>query len=207
MIRRGPLPTRQQRNPAGASERTLDLRCTLVLPLSDCRYSDSGPRSGVFTSGLFTLKKTTTGGVTSYYYAFYANFSGSQKINGSSSAVVGSVSETLAVLGSYLGTGTIQTGLIDVSQQYEPVYIADTGNNRIVQTADILGSNWASLVSLFLFGLAFVVTVPCTNGLSRLRLDAVRCDQQHHPVASGGRSNRSGPGSSDMTLSYSTVAV
>lgn len=104
--------------------------------------------SGVFTTGIFTLKKTSSGGTTSYHYAFYANFSGSQVINGTSSAVVGAVSETLAVLSSYLGTGSIQTGLIDVSQQYEPVYIADTGNNRIVQTADILGSNWVSLGTL-----------------------------------------------------------
>jgi hypothetical protein len=54
---------------------------------------------------------------------------------------VGSVSEVLAPLTSFLGTGTIQSGLIDLSLQYEPVYIADTGNNRIVQAADIVGSN------------------------------------------------------------------
>jgi streptogramin lyase len=103
--------------------------------------------TGTFTSGLFNLQKQGSGNTATYYYGFYANFSGSQTINGSSAAVVGSVSETLAVLHTSLNptTGTIQTGLIDVSQQYEPVYIADTGNNRVVQSADILGSNWSSL--------------------------------------------------------------
>jgi hypothetical protein len=99
--------------------------------------------TGSFTSGIFTLIRTTYRGVNYYYYALYANFSGSQVINGKSTAVLGAVSETLAVLNDYLNplTGTIQTGLIDISQDYEPVYIADTGNNRIVQSADMLGSN------------------------------------------------------------------
>jgi sugar lactone lactonase YvrE len=103
--------------------------------------------TGTFTSGLFNLKKQGSGTTATYYYGFYANFSGAQTIKGSSSAVVGSVSEILAVLNTSLNptTGTIQTGLIDVSQQYEPVFIADTGNNRIVRSADILGSNWTSL--------------------------------------------------------------
>ena len=58
--------------------------------------------------------------------------------------------ETVATLTSPLTsvTGSIRSGLIDTSQQYEPVYIADTGNNRIVQTADILGSNWISMGKL-----------------------------------------------------------
>jgi sugar lactone lactonase YvrE len=65
-------------------------------------------------------------------------------------AVAGAVMETLTTMTSLLSStnGTIQTGLIDTSQQYEPVYIADTGNNRIVQTADILGSNWMSIGKL-----------------------------------------------------------
>jgi streptogramin lyase len=103
--------------------------------------------TGTFTSGLFNLRKQGSGSQTSYYYGFYARFSGSQSIHGSTIAVVGSVSETLAGMKTSLSpaTGTIQTGLIDVSQQFEPVYIADTGNNRIVQSSDIMGSNWTSL--------------------------------------------------------------
>ena len=70
--------------------------------------------------------------------------------SGKSVAVAGAVMETLTTMTAPLtsATGTIQTGLIDLSQQYEPVYIADTGNNRIVQTADILGSNWTSIGKL-----------------------------------------------------------
>jgi hypothetical protein len=33
--------------------------------------------NGTFTSGIFTLQETTYRGVTSYYYALFANFSGS----------------------------------------------------------------------------------------------------------------------------------
>jgi sugar lactone lactonase YvrE len=66
-------------------------------------------------------------------------------VNGQSTAVIGAVSQTLAPLSGYLGTGTIQSGFIDISVRYEPIYIADTGNNRIVSTADALGSNWLSL--------------------------------------------------------------
>jgi hypothetical protein len=106
--------------------------------------------TGAFTSGLFKLQETKYRGVTYYYYALSANFSGSQVINGKSTAVLGAVSETLARLDNYLNplTGTIQTGLIDISQQYEPVYVADTGNNRIVQFSEMLGSNWISFGKL-----------------------------------------------------------
>lgn len=106
--------------------------------------------TGSFTSGLFTLTYVynSHGQVIGYNYQLSANAEGSLTVNGASSAVVGSVIQTLATLSSTLGTGTIQTGLIDLSQQYEPVYIADTGNNRIVQTADILGSNWTSVGKL-----------------------------------------------------------
>jgi len=103
-----------------------------------------------FVSGIFTLSENSSHGVTSYYYALYANFQGSKTLSGKTTAVIGAVSQTLAVLSTSLDqtTGTIQTGIIDASQQWEPVYIADTGNNRIVQTADILGSNWLTLGKL-----------------------------------------------------------
>jgi len=106
--------------------------------------------NGTFTSGLFTYAQTEVNRVFYYNYALYANFSASQVISGKTIAVAGAVMETVATLTNPLnpGTGTIQTGLIDTSQQYEPVYIADTGNNRIVETADILGSNWTSIGKL-----------------------------------------------------------
>jgi NHL repeat len=107
--------------------------------------------NGTFFSGIFTFAQSEINRTFYYYYALYANFSASQIVKGGKpTAVAGAVMETLATLTAPLnpGTGTIQTGLIDLSQQYEPVYIADTGNNRIVQTADILGSNWMSLGKL-----------------------------------------------------------
>jgi sugar lactone lactonase YvrE len=106
--------------------------------------------TGVFTAGLFTMTESEVNRVFYYNYALYANFSASQTINGKTVAVAGAVKETLVTMTSPLtsANGTIQTGLIDLSQEYEPVYIADTGNNRIVQTADILGSNWTSIGKL-----------------------------------------------------------
>jgi sugar lactone lactonase YvrE len=106
--------------------------------------------SGVFSSGIFTYKESEVNRVFYYNYALYANFSASQTINGRPVAMAGAVMETLTTMTSPLTSvsGTIQTGLIDLSQQYEPVYIADTGNNRIVQTADILGSNWTGIGKL-----------------------------------------------------------
>ena len=106
--------------------------------------------TGSFATGLFTLTETEVNRVYYYAYALYANFSASQTLNGKSVAVAGSVMETLPSMTAPLNpaTGAIQSGLIDLSQQYAPVYIADTGNNRIVRTADILGSNWTSLGAL-----------------------------------------------------------
>ncbi len=103
--------------------------------------------TGVVTTGVFTLIESEVNRVYFYNYALYANFSASQTIQGKTVAVVGAVTETLATLNSPLDplTGTIQSGMIDTAQEYEPVYIADTGNNRIVQTSDILGSNWRSI--------------------------------------------------------------
>lgn len=106
--------------------------------------------NGNFTSALFTLTYVynSYGQVIGYDYALNGSVAGSLTVSGQSSGVIGSVSQTLATLSGFLGTGTIQSGLIDLSLQYEPVYIADTGNNRIVQTSDILGSNWTSLGKL-----------------------------------------------------------
>ncbi|HUD98291.1 MAG TPA: choice-of-anchor D domain-containing protein [Bryobacteraceae bacterium] len=106
--------------------------------------------TGTFATGLFTLLETEINRVYYYTYTLFANFSASQTINGKSIAVAGAVTETLPTMTTPLnpGTGTIQTGLIDTSPQYAPVYIADTGNNRIVRTADVLGSNWTSIGQL-----------------------------------------------------------
>jgi sugar lactone lactonase YvrE len=107
--------------------------------------------NGTFASGIFTFAQTEINRTFYYNYALYANFSASQTIHGAKPvAVAGAVMETLTTMTAPLTSvnGSIQSGLIDMSQQYEPVYIADTGNNRIVQTADILGSNWTSIGKL-----------------------------------------------------------
>ena len=146
-------------NPAG----TVSITCSLTPILPGFGYTSEWSCSGgsfaeqsadkktsitgVVTSGLFTLTESEVNRVYYYSYALYASVSASQTVNGKSIAVAGAVMETLPSMTAPLnpGTGTIQTGLIDMSEQYEPVYIADTGNNRIVRTADILGSNWTSI--------------------------------------------------------------
>jgi hypothetical protein len=146
-------------NPAG----TVSITCNLTEIVPTFSYSSEWTCSGgsfsaqstdgtvsitgVFTAGLFTMTESEVNRVFYYNYALYANFSASQTINGKTVAVAGAVKETLVTMTSPLtsANGTIQTGLIDLSQENEPVYIADTGNNRIVQTADILGSNWTSI--------------------------------------------------------------
>jgi len=106
--------------------------------------------TGVIASGVFTLSETEVNRVFYYNYALYANFSASQTIGGKTVAVAGAITETVATLTSALNpaAGTIQSGMIDLDQQYEPLFIADTGNNRIVETGDILGSNWRSIGKL-----------------------------------------------------------
>lgn len=151
-------------NPAG----TISLSCSLTRITPQYPYysqwscsggnlsvqSTDGTLSitGTFVSGFFDLVKKTVGFNSTYYYYFYGNFAGALTVNGASLAVIGSISETLLPLDLPLTdngvTGTIQTGLIDASQRYEPVYIADTGNNRIVQVSDIFGSNWVNLGKL-----------------------------------------------------------
>jgi len=149
-------------NPAG----TVSMSCTLTPMLPQygftMEWTCSGGTfsvqstdgtisvSGVFTSGVFTLTQSEVNRVYYYNYALYANFSASRTVSGKTIAVAGAVMETLPTMTSPLNpaTGTIQTGLINFDQQYEPVYIADTGNNRIVETADILGSNWTSVGKL-----------------------------------------------------------
>jgi sugar lactone lactonase YvrE len=144
-------------SPAG----TITMSCPISYTLNNAWSCAAGSVSmqstdgttsftGSFTSGTWTLTYVYNyyGQLIGYDYALSANVEGSLTLNGASSAVVGSVQQSLATLSNLLGTGTIQAGLIDFSQQYEPIYIADTGNNRIVQTADILGSNWTSLGKL-----------------------------------------------------------
>ena len=149
-------------NPAGTV--TMSCNLTVVTVTGDTEtwsctggtyslQSTDGTTSinGTFASGVFTFSQAEINRTFYYYYALYANFSASQTISGGKPvAVAGAVMETLTTMTSPLSStnGTIQTGLIDTSQQYEPVYIADTGNNRIVQTADILGSNWMSIGKL-----------------------------------------------------------
>jgi len=103
--------------------------------------------TAAFTSGLFTLQYAYNGHgqIVGYNYALSASIAGSRTLNGKSSAVLGSTAQTLPTLSNYLGTGTIQTGTIDLSQRLEPVYVADTANNRIVRLLDMAGNDWTTL--------------------------------------------------------------
>lgn len=105
--------------------------------------------NGTFTSGTLYLTASGggRGGNVKYYYSFGGNLSGTLTMNGQSQAFLGSTVQYVAPLSAHLGTGTIQSASSVVSSRYEPAYVADTYNHRIVRMDDILGSNWRSLGS------------------------------------------------------------
>ncbi len=96
--------------------------------------------TGTVTTRTFGFYTSYQGSTQFLNYVLQANLTGSLATNGSSQAVIGYVSQTLTPLTYSLPgtTGTIQTGVIAVG-------VADTGNNRIVRTADALACNWSSL--------------------------------------------------------------
>jgi len=99
------------------------------------------------TSGTFI--ETASGGghghPTTYYYVFTGSFTGSISLSGQAQAITGSTVQSLAGSTSQLGTGTIAGATTFVNTDYEPVYVADTGNNRIVRMDDMTGANWTTL--------------------------------------------------------------
>ena len=101
------------------------------------------------TSGTFI--ETASGGgrdhPTTYYYVFSGSFSGTLTQSGQAQAINGSTVQSLAGSTSQLGTGTIYSGATYVNTDYEPLYIAETYNNRIVRMDDMTGDNWIALGS------------------------------------------------------------
>jgi len=93
-----------------------------------------------------TLTETASGGGRgghiTYYYSFSGSFTGTLTLSGQTQAITGSTVQALAGSSSPLGTGTISDGSTFVNTEYEPVYIADTSNNRIVRVDDMTGDNW-----------------------------------------------------------------
>jgi sugar lactone lactonase YvrE len=104
---------------------------------------------GTVTGGVFLMADKVVNRVHTYTYTLYTDLSASQRLGGHTIAVAGALTQSLAPLHTQLTstTGTIQSGQVDTDQQFEPLTIADTGNSRIVQASDILGSNWKSLGS------------------------------------------------------------
>ena len=100
--------------------------------------------SGNLTSG--TLTETASGGGrgghTTYDYSFSGTFTGTITQSGQAQAITGSTTQVLAGSSSPLGTGSISGGSTFVNTEYEPVYVADTSNNRIVRMDDMTGDNW-----------------------------------------------------------------
>ena len=103
--------------------------------------------NGNLTSGTFieTASGGGRGNPTTYYYVFSGTFAGTLSQSGLAQAITGSTVQSLAGSKSTLGTGTIYSGSAFVNSQYEPVYVADTSNNRIVRMDDMTGDNWITL--------------------------------------------------------------
>ncbi|MEO8657905.1 MAG: choice-of-anchor D domain-containing protein [Bryobacteraceae bacterium] len=109
------------------------------------------------TDGLTTVNGTITtgaiietaagggrGGHITYYYNFNGSFTGSMTVNGQAQAIYGSTSQGYSGT-KELGTGNLAAGITTVNVQYEPLYITDTYNNRIVRIDDMFGDNWTTL--------------------------------------------------------------
>ena len=103
--------------------------------------------SGAITSG--TVIETASGGgrgnPTKYYYTFSGAFTGTMTVNGQATAVTGAMSEAASPTTSPLGTGSLSGGTTNVNAEYEPIYITDTYNYRIVRIDNMLGDNFTAL--------------------------------------------------------------
>ena len=105
--------------------------------------------NAALTSGTFI--ETAYGGgrghPTTYDYVFSGTFTGTLTLSGQAQAITGSTVQSLAGSTSQLGTGTIYSGLTYLNTQYEPLFIADTYNNRIVRMDSMAGANWITFGS------------------------------------------------------------
>ncbi len=103
--------------------------------------------SATLTAG--TLIETASGGGrghgTTYYYSFSGTFSGTLTLNGQAQAVSGVTSQSAVPSASQLGTGSLAGGASNANAEYEPLYITDTYNYRIVRIDDMTGDNWTTL--------------------------------------------------------------
>ncbi|MGO4880890.1 MAG: choice-of-anchor D domain-containing protein [Bryobacteraceae bacterium] len=98
------------------------------------------------TSGTFieTASGGGRGGHTTYWYSFSGAFTGTLSQSGQATAITGQTIQYLAGLSSPLGAGSISGGTTFVNAQYEPVYITDTYNYRIVRMDDMTGDNFTA---------------------------------------------------------------
>ena len=103
--------------------------------------------NGTVTSG--TLIETASGGgrgnPTKYYYSFSGTFTGTLTANGQTVAVTGITSQATGGSTSPLGSGTLSGGTTWVNGQYEPIYITDTYNYRVVRMDDMAGDNFTAV--------------------------------------------------------------
>lgn len=79
-------------------------------------------------------------GHITYYYNFTGYFTGTMTVSGQAVAVIGTTGQSTS-LQSTLGSGPLGGGTTHVNAEYEPLYITDTYNYRIVRIDDILGDN------------------------------------------------------------------
>jgi streptogramin lyase len=103
--------------------------------------------SGSLTSG--TVIETASGGgrghPTTYYYSFTGTFTGTMTLNGQAQAISGVTSQAATPTTSQLGSGGLSGGTTNVNTEYEPVYITDTYNYRIVRIDNMFGDNFIAL--------------------------------------------------------------
>jgi hypothetical protein len=83
------------------------------------------------------------GGNIKYYYNFYGNFTGTQTVNGVSTAITGETRAAIGPLTSQIGSGsaTACCTATGINSAYTPLYITDYSNSQLVRSDDLLGTN------------------------------------------------------------------
>jgi hypothetical protein len=87
------------------------------------------------------------GGNVHYYYTFSGNFTGTETVNGVTSAIRGETNESRQPVTSRTGSAPACCGAAGVNSQYTPVYITNYSFSQLVRADDLWGTNQQTLGS------------------------------------------------------------
>ena len=82
-----------------------------------------------------------------YYYTFSGNFTGTETVNGVTSAIRGETNESMQPVTSKTGSAPACCGAAGVNSAYTPVYITNYSFSQLVRADDLWGTNQQTLGS------------------------------------------------------------